>query len=270
MRIKESVKGRAKENIKEERGSFTVEATITLVVYLMSIVTFVNWLRGLDVSAHVYGAMYKGIYELSVDMNRDTKQIVGVDVLDKTQKKTDRIKQIMDKDYVDKSPIIKGLNGINLSYKLTGQYDENIDVISTYYIDIPFLPGAKGGICRKQNMVCRAFTGDVKNKSDKKFVYMTKSGTVYHTNVECTYILVKRKRVATGEIDSYRNSSGGKYDMCKECKNEPNKTGYVYITNYGTSYHNIATCSTISRTVRAVEISEIKDKKACEKCVEGR
>jgi hypothetical protein len=260
---------RKTEFLKEEKGSFTLEATITLVVYMMSIIIFINWIRGLDASAHIYGAMYKGMYEISVDMKDG--EVSGVSSAFKEDDVTiDRIKQIMDKDYIDKTTVIKGLEGIDISYKLTGQLDKDIDITSTYYVDIPFLPGAVCGYIRKQNMVCRAFTGDVKNKSNKKFVYMTKSGTVYHTNVECTYILVKKKRVAISEIDSYRNSSGGKYDVCKECKNEINTKGYVYITNYGTSYHNLATCSTIARTVRAVEVSEVIDKKACEKCVEGK
>ena len=279
-----------KQCIHEERGSFTVEATITLTVYLMAVIVFINWLMGVDVSAHVYGAMYKGAYEISTDMTTDMSVDVRIDeredirktiskdidyemnnsTSDKSEIAKNRIKQIMDEDYIEKSPIIKGLEGIDISYRLGGLHNENIQIMSKYGIDIPFLPYTKSGFLRKQNLVCRAFTGDIKNKSNKKFVYVTKSGTVYHTDVECTYILVKRKRVLLEDIESYRNSSGAKYDKCKECKNEVNNTGYVYITNYGTSYHNLYTCSTITRTVRAVEMSDIKGKKACEKCVEGR
>ncbi|MBE5934868.1 MAG: hypothetical protein E7262_03660 [Lachnospiraceae bacterium] len=250
------------KGIGEQRGSLTVEATLVLTIYLMAVITFVNLLLAIDASAHIYGAMYKGAYEVSMNIK---KNIVSADAFE-----NNKVKGHMDNKYIDKTPIINGMDGINIVFEHSGDKEQDIMVKSKYAVNIPFFNVMNVGYKMNQSIKCRAFTGDLNSKSNKKFVYITKTGKVYHTNVQCTYLLVKKCRVSLNDIEDLRNSGGGKYDQCRECKNEINNTGYVYITNYGTSYHKTITCCTITRTVRAIEIDDIKGRKACEKCIDEK
>ena len=249
------------DKLKQETGSLTVEATISLIVYIMALVSVINLLLGIDASAHINGAMYKGAYEFSVN-DRD-RYVEGK----KEYLEEERIKQLIDAEYINKKPIISGLEGIKFAFSIIGEYMQDINIKSRYYINIPGIDVINNGYLMEQNIKCRLFTGDMENKSNKKFVYVTNSGKVYHTDVECTYLIIKKQSVLLKDIEDYRNNSGSKYEMCKECKYEDCNSKYVYITNYGTSYHKIVTCSTITRTIRAIEISEINKRKACEKCI---
>ena len=248
-------------NREWEQGSLTVEATIALTVYLLIMISFVNLLLGIDVYEYINSAMCKGGCEVSFELSRNDN---AIEVVDK-----DKIRKNIDKDYIEKMPVIDGMNGIDINMKLEGKYSDYLVMDSIYKINIPIMSVNGIGLKLDQHMVCRTFTGNQDTKSNKKFVYVTKTGSVYHTNIECTYLAIKKQKVLLSEVDSYRNSSGGKYDKCKECGKEANITGYVYITSYGTSYHNYITCSTISRSVVPIEISEINGRKKCDKCIGG-
>ena len=148
-----------------------------------------------------------------------------------------------------------------------------MEILSSYGVEIPLL-STWGNIYKmNQKIECRTFTGNQRTKSNKKFVYVTKKGTVYHTDIECTYLVIKKEKVDYKDIDDMRNTSGAKYEKCKECfdkNNTNNEIDKVYITSYGTSYHRYITCSTINRTILPIEVVDIKGRKKCEKCIGGK
>lgn len=117
--------------------------------------------------------------------------------------------------------------------------------------------------------VIRKFTGyDVNQVSsypaEEEMVYVTPNGTVFHRDRGCNYLDLTIKSTTTREIGTLRNKNGNKYYKCKYCPKAV--IDLVYIADYGTRYHTSIGCSELKRTVEAIPISQVGNKKACSKC----
>ena len=119
-----------------------------------------------------------------------------------------------------------------------------------------------------QRARCRKWVGYDKNENetDGNYVYITEHGEVYHTNYFCTYLNPSVHKGTKDEVSEKRNKSGGKYDKCRRCgKVKPG--GFLYITDYGTSYHNDVNCTEIKHNIKKVLLEEVKDTmRPCSKC----
>lgn len=105
------------------------------------------------------------------------------------------------------------------------------------------------------------------DSGDEEYVYVAKSGTVYHLDNTCTYISYNLRQVLTEQVENLRNASGGIYYPCEYCaRSSPGLN--VYITEYGDRYHNSVTCSKISRDVTKVTKKQAEEngKLPCSKC----
>ncbi|MDE6202089.1 MAG: hypothetical protein K2G19_01280 [Lachnospiraceae bacterium] len=142
--------------------------------------------------------------------------------------------------------------------------------ISVEYKLRPFVRFLPIGEIRVQDrFLGHAWTGYCENLKDNEhvqevYVYITKTGTRYHMQYNCTYLKVQTQAVSYGQIASLRNQSGGKYYSCQRCK--PGKGGLVYITSEGSSYHGKSDCSALKRTVYMIPLSEAEGYGACSKC----
>lgn len=105
--------------------------------------------------------------------------------------------------------------------------------------------------------------GDEKNE----WVYITPNGTVYHLTRGCHYLDLSIREVASSNVFYERNASGGKYNACPICKKNKWKS-FVYITDYGESYHSSLTCSGLKRTIMMIRKKEAMAKGygCCSKC----
>ncbi|MCI9078338.1 MAG: pilus assembly protein [Lachnospiraceae bacterium] len=158
-------------------------------------------------------------------------------------------------------------------------YDEDADIPIchvSYKIKIPFLSSQIFQLNFYQQMAINDFSGIsmADNSIDNEkadYVYITKSGKVYHCDRKCTYLKPSVKEIQGKTVSSKRNSSGGKYKQCEKCcqDTEAENLSRVYITTYGDRYHKTPVCPKIKRDIRRVKKSEINNLPACSKCGTG-
>ena len=108
--------------------------------------------------------------------------------------------------------------------------------------------------------------GSGNSTEPEEMVFVTESGSVYHTKASCRYLNLSITQVSGSSVSQRRNDNGEKYSPCETCSRHQNPSGTVYITGSGNRYHNDASCSGLKRTVRLVKKSQLGDMHVCSKC----
>lgn len=108
------------------------------------------------------------------------------------------------------------------------------------------------------------FTGEEEQKEE--MVYLTESGTVYHTDLGCSYLNLSVNQMPGSALKKAHNDYGEKYEACACCSAGEDPAAMVYVTKTGNSYHNLETCSALKRTVRMVKHSCVDGLAACSRC----
>jgi len=104
------------------------------------------------------------------------------------------------------------------------------------------------------------------NTVDSQYVYITDHGEVYHSSCNCTYLRPSVHRKPIEELATARNMGGAIYYECQRCKNTV-AHDFVFLTDYGTAYHNDANCTEIKHNIKKVLYEEVKDTmRPCSKC----
>jgi len=148
--------------------------------------------------------------------------------------------------------------------------DPNICLYDYERVALPFqvLSFGKSSVVRKASV--RAWVGYTDEKFEAKgqdtLVYITPQGSVYHRNSDCTYLSLTIHSISSAQLERERNISGGKYSPCEYCVKNKTLANQVYITDYGTSFHNSKTCQGLKRTIMAVPFSQVKGWRCCSKC----
>ena len=249
-------------------ASLTIEAALTLPVFMLFTAAVVYLLLIISFQSELQSAMDEAAKSLSRSayIAEETDTGFAVNYLTvRSAVVTDEIAEAADASGVD-----GGSSGLSF---LLSEYDEEtkiLDIVVTYTYVIPFLPEKIGSIDFLQRIRCRIWagqeiSGQEGEESEGSIVYITPSGTVYHTTVSCPYLDLSVSPIAFDEVGSARNKNGSKYTACTTCcKSASYDT--VYITDYGTNYHSTLSCTKLKRTVIAVDISEVGGRSACSKC----
>ena len=163
------------------------------------------------------------------------------------------------------SGIENGLDGISFLGSRFDEESQKLTICATYYLKVPFFSVFGAKIRMSQRVVRRAWTGKVtEGEGAEQIVYITESGTVYHTALSCKHLKVGIEALPKLTVGSRRNVSGAKYDPCEYCGEEEAVT--VFITPYGDRYHTNRNCSGLKRTIQSVPISQAGDKPLCKTC----
>lgn len=211
--------------------------------------------RVLQVQTDVAGALSYAARKTACEagaVSQETVLLVSAEVLFR--------KELHNCRYVD-SYVPGGIS--LLRSNLSGDY---VELRADYFVRLPIRFFTVEGFAVSQCSVSRKWTGDGDTCADEMedYVYVTKNGTVYHRSRGCSYLDLSIQAVESGTVDSRRNKGGGKYYACSCVSGKD--TGVLYITDYGTSYHQNLACSGLKRTVYMVPLSKVGGKGACSKC----
>ena len=166
----------------------------------------------------------------------------------------------------------KQINGLQLGINvLESKINENglNDLKATYICNFNLM-GRKIPVLIGNRCYFRAWTGESlteKTTTNRRTVYITRTGTVYHIDKNCTYIQRMIKEVPFSQIQNHRNRSGAKYYRCKSCiRGNVSGIQNVYITENGNRYHASRNCNQLEHSAIGVDISEVGNRTKCRKC----
>jgi len=152
--------------------------------------------------------------------------------------------------------------------------EEKMITLQTVHMERPEICAYPGQTVFGHVLVkARAWTGrerlfDTDARSGQKMVYKTVSGTVYHTDIDCSYLNPSIQTLPRAQVQNRRNSSGEKYYSCDLC--EGDHSDQVYITDYGNRYHSSVGCSGLKRNIMIISSEDAKDCPLCSKCAASK
>ena len=256
------------------RASLTVEAALVLPLFLFCMIAVLQYgvvmgtavkfgtalsETGIKMAVSAYVSKYGG------DTGEVTEWIAGALSAAYAQH-----------EVMEKAGDTSAVRNANMLLSSFLQEDEMIDLALTYQVNTPVGIFSLPGTFFIQRAQVRAWTGRVPPDSSSgtedseesaEMVYVTATGTVYHTDADCTHLKLSIQSVWASQLSTYRNNSGGIYHACEKCGTEAGSV--VYITKEGNRYHSSLECSGLKRTVRQITMEEAGEMRACSKCGGG-
>lgn len=242
-------------------ASITVETALVLPIFMFAMISILYFSEVFRYSDCVLAAMHQSVRSMAVKAYAVNK-LGDMEVADMVGKLSGvAISETYVRGEVSKGLQRAGVKERNISY-LRSSIMENdiIDVVAEEEIEIPyaFIGIPKFRITDRARV--HAFTGydnSLNNKNDmqEEVVFVTDTGSVYHSSRSCSHLKVTIKDYPANQADKLRNSSGGKYYPCEYCKGKAG--GRIYLTNFGDRYHSSVSCQALKRSVQAIPKSKI-------------
>lgn len=260
-----------------EKGSMTLEAAFALPFFLFAVINLLFAVSIIGTQSRINAALHQTgnkmafagyLYDRAVgDALPDSLASVALTSI----YARGQVMEYVGTDYLNQSCIMGGSGGISFAGSSIMEQGDVIDIAVSYRVK-PFA-GIMGfdGFAMSQRYYGRAWTGyDVTQfvsdvSQEDPMVYITETGTVYHTNRNCTYLNPSVECVAAEAVGELRNQSGAKYASCEICGGYRG-VGQVYVTKYGNSYHRQINCSRLKRTIYTVPLSQVGGRGRCSKC----
>ena len=175
---------------------------------------------------------------------------------------------------------------IDLIYNINpGIYDEETHVVKyDYIVDflLPYNVLNIDGVTKRLINNRRAFVGSDGDRFDGEldegeYIYVANNyvnSSVYHINLNCTYLVKKTTNDKYANIGTYRNYNNQKYSKCDYCfkKIKLNQDTICYITQYGDKFHYRDDCPLMTAYVTKIkkECIENYNLRPCFKCAKER
>ena len=245
-------------------GSLTVEASIVLPIFLSVIMALMSFFEVIQIQTRIQQGMKDSVtsaagYYYLLEEPNEAEDVGGEEAEDVT------------------TLIVQGgITAVYLKQKLLYSVGREIlDLTVTYRVRVPFLPGNFGSLLFTQRECQRVWSGNKAPSQDgdkiedetkeDQIVYITETGSVYHTSLDCSYLKLSVKQIRHNEVVNYRSDDGSKYYACDRC--EKGGSGFwVYITSSGNRFHTDPNCAALRRNVKSVKLSEVSDRHCCSRC----
>lgn len=259
------------------KGSMTLEAAFVLPFFLFAVINILYSVSIIGTQSRINSALHQTgnkmafagyVYEhMAGSVLPDS--LAGVAMTELYAR--GQILEYVGRDYLEQSCVSGGTSGLSFAGSSVMGDGDVIDLNITYKVR-PFVDIMSfGGFTMSQRYYGRAWTGyDVTQyvsdpQMEDPMVYITETGTVYHTDRNCTYLNPSVESVPAIIVEDRRNGSGGRYYACEIC-GAGIGSGQVYITGEGSRYHNSISCPGLKRTIYTVPLSQVGARGRCSKC----
>lgn len=252
-------------------ASLTVEAAMVLPIFLFCMIAALQYCKAMETAVQYGTALAETGKNLATSayVSTYTGEIgTGAELV--TGALSVAYAQSAVTSQVNETSAVKN---VNMALSSLMQEDEMIDLVLTYQVQSPFGVVNLPGTFFIQRASVRAWVGRTVEETTEEsateaeedvWVYVTETGTVYHTTSECTYLKLSIFTIDINTLASLRNNSGEIYRACELCGESAGNL--VYATMEGNRYHSSLSCSGLKRTVTQVKLSEVGDLHACSKC----
>lgn len=236
------------------KGNLTVEAALTLPVFMTGLLTLVSSLYMCLLSQKIQASLL-----LASERMAHVASDGNVDIEDARSFLAEGLSE------ADLRFIYNGIDGMDLSDSVI-EHNEYIN-LKLYCSLVPFSDAF--GIIKiplERRCLTHIWCGyDSDYFGGGEYVYITEDSKVYHSDRNCRHLRITVLATSPGQIRTVRNESGARYKPCEHCHAKLSDK-LLYITPQGDRYHNSITCSGLKRSVRRVRKSEAGDRRPCSRC----
>jgi len=244
------------------KGSITVEAAIVIPMFFLAILCLACVLEMMSMRLLMRTALCNAGRDIS-QQAYSVPMTTGYGV-------KERIVNDVGEERIEHSLIKGGVSGISCNRTTYDEATAIFDLVLSYQMQVPFPIPALPAVRCEEELRVKGWTGYTKKETGEDAdttVYVTKTGTVYHKDMFCKYLVSSVRTITWEELEEKRNLSGGKYYACEVCGKTADNTGRIYITDYGDRYHVSIGCNSLKRVVYAVPYKEVSEREGCSKCV---
>lgn len=247
-------------------GNLTLEAALVLPLFLLIILSFLYFIVILDLQFKIQIKLEEIAREAAGDhyLGEEIPGYAGIRLMSGFA--SEEMQQLLENSF-----ITDGIQGIKTAGSDFFGEDGIIDYVISYEIRIPFIPDNLISLPMVQRCRFRIWNGEEIKEvggEESERVYVTETGTVYHLDPGCTHICLSIRGVAWQELETERNEGGGKYKKCSSCEIEVEAGGKVYVTEEGDRWHASLSCSSLKRSVSAIDRADIGSRQLCSRCGE--
>lgn len=238
-------------------ASLTVEAALALPIFIFAAISIIYISKLLFYEEEVQWALVRTGREVSVEYAATQSEAVVNPIY-----------------FMGKMGCYARESGSCISM-LRSRFDaetDEIDLVADYSVELPF-PIVGRNFVFSHRYRTRAFTGvetrmEEGDMDGEVIVYVTKTGRVYHKQLECTYLTLSISQVKYGDLEYLRSENGAKYYACESCCASMSflKTQNVFVCNYGDRFHSFRTCKKIKRNIEEIPLSQAGGRLPCSKC----
>lgn len=249
-----------------QKGAITVEASLILPLFLIVLLTLLSAAEMIMIHGQVAHGLKEVARQAAVNDYEASKKGKGVQFLSKEATKLVYLKAV-NKEFLNKSSLVGGSEALPFStwIRLNSKREYEATVIYTVKKEMPFLPEISKTFTQKIRQ--KSMTGYVpkKEESSEGIVYVTPNQSVYHSDINCTHLVLDIS--VDDKVEKYL-SGNTKYRECEKCtkKHDKEDISCLYVAKQGDAYHTDITCSGLKRTVKQVDKSQVKGIKPCQRC----
>ena len=259
---------------QSKKASMTIEAAVVFSIFLiavlnlLSVLEFIHLQSGMSTALHQVGKKLS-VYGYAYDKSGlELEEYPLSSAVFSYAYVKSNVEKYVGKEYLNNTVLKQGSSGIFYGNSKIMEKDR-IDIIALYEVSGLYSFGGIKGIPMYSRFYGHVWNGyNVENQENAKdgemYVFVTKTGTVYHRNRNCTYLNPSVKAVNYGDLKEKRNENGAIYYACEKCVNMEKTV--VYITEQGTRYHTSLECSGLKRTIYSIRLSEVGGRSPCSKC----
>ena len=247
-----------------QRGSLSIEAALVLPLFLFFLLTMIASLNLLCFSLTLQQSLFQeGMYLSEKAYGYNTTSVDSA---------AEEIRESLVKNAISREsiPVLGGALGLDFS-ESDFSNPEITEITVKYKAKLIFDPFKLFDREFCQYVTFHNWVGYVSGLNadigtrNEIYVYITEDSEVYHRDRNCTHIRLKIMEVSSDKIKNIRNEYGEKYTACSHCKAKL-KDGKLYVTEDGNCFHNSLECSALTRSVTAIPLSQVGNRRPCSRC----